>query len=489
MVKVFLDELPKHMTGTYNGKIDWKKSIGQYVKFKYEDNEEKIEGKLLIVDYDTISRKIKIEYNNVLSEIKTCRLQEGNIKKIINAKLKTTTGNFADFKIQIGERIIDENRDLTILDRKRVNSQKYQYRKMYKYKCNICGYDNGWSEECDILHHKIGCSCCANRTVVEGINDIPTTDPWMIPYFQGGYEEAKQYTANSTKRIIPACPICKRIKHNSIMISQIKQTHSIGCTCRDGISYPEKFFIRFLEQLGVNFIYQLSKTTFKWVGNYFYDFYLPNYNCIIETHGGQHYKDTTWSSSSITNNNDNNKMERALNNGIIYYIQLDCSKSTKDFISNSILNSELFNILNLKDYNVDWEKCSEFACGNITKDICDFYVKNNYDIDITSKHFHLSKNTIGRYLKLGNEIGWCMYPYHSYRKILVFDENNFLNEYPSSKYIEKISCSELNEYFSQTQVINNCNENKYSLCKKAKGYYFVFKPDYINNYQNIKTHI
>lgn len=480
MIKVFLDELPKHTNGTYKGCIDWTNSIGKNLRFKYEEDEILVDDFMLIKDYNKNSRKVKLEYNGKVLEISVSSLRDGWIKNIIGAKIKTTAGNFADFKIQIGERIIDENRDLTILDRKRVNSQKYQYRKMYKYKCNICGYDDGWLEECDILHHKIGCSCCSKMTIVPGINDIPTTDPWMVDYFQGGYEEAKQYTAYSAKRIIPICPICKRIKSNSIMISQIKQTHSIGCTCRDGISYPEKFFINFLEQLGVNFIYQLTKTTFKWVGNYHYDFYLPDYNCIIETHGGQHYKDTTWSSSSTTNNNDNNKMERALNNGIFYYIQLDCSKSTKEFISNSILSSALSNILNLKDYDINWEKCSEFACRNITKDICNFYVDNNYNIDMTSKQFHLSRTAIGRYLKLGNDLGWCIYPFHSYRKIVVQKDDEYIGCFDSSKYIEDNSIEIFGIYLGQTQIIHNCNKNKNGFTKPYKGYYFITEYDYNN---------
>lgn len=100
-------------------------------------------------------------------------------KKLIGASLKTTTGCFSDYKIELGQKIIDKHRNFTILDRKRVNTQKYQYRKMYNYQCNICGYKTGWMEECDILHHQSGCACCSNRVVVEGINDMPTTDSWI----------------------------------------------------------------------------------------------------------------------------------------------------------------------------------------------------------------------------------------------------------------------------------------------------------------------
>lgn len=38
------------------------------------------------------------------------------------------------------------------------------------------------------------------------VNDIPTTSPWMIPYFQGGEEEAKKYKNQSHQKITPICP-------------------------------------------------------------------------------------------------------------------------------------------------------------------------------------------------------------------------------------------------------------------------------------------
>ena len=253
MVEVFLNELPKYTTGTYKGKINWADSVGKSVGFKYNDDENENNsfcGILLIKGYDKETRKLKIEYKGNISEIKACRLQEGNIKKLIGVKLKTTAGYFAEYKIEIGKTITDNNRNFLILDRKRIK-RKGHYYKMYNYQCNVCGYNNGWMEECDILHHQSGCACCSNNVAVEGINDITTTDPWMISYFQGGYEEAKQYTSGSTKKIYPKCPICGKVKNNKISISQIKKAHSIGCICRDGISYPEKFFINFLEQLGI----------------------------------------------------------------------------------------------------------------------------------------------------------------------------------------------------------------------------------------------
>ena len=68
----------------------------------------------------------------------------------------------------------------------------------------------------NLLSSNQGCACCHSLVVVPGINDIPTTDPWMISYFQGGYDEAKRYTHGSEQKIHPVCPECGRIKDKAI---------------------------------------------------------------------------------------------------------------------------------------------------------------------------------------------------------------------------------------------------------------------------------
>ena len=47
-------------------------------------------------------------------------------------------------------------------------------------------------------------------------------------------------------------------------------------------------------------------------------FYLPKYNCIIETHGLQHYEESSMTSRSLQEEIDNDlfKQEMALKNGI-----------------------------------------------------------------------------------------------------------------------------------------------------------------------------
>lgn len=74
MIKVFLEELPKHTNGTYKGCIDWTNSIGKNLRFKYEEDEKLVDGFMLINDYNKDSRKVKLEYNGKVSEISVSSL-------------------------------------------------------------------------------------------------------------------------------------------------------------------------------------------------------------------------------------------------------------------------------------------------------------------------------------------------------------------------------------------------------------------------------
>ena len=65
----------------------------------------------------------------------------------------------------------------------------------------------------------------------------------------------------------------------------------------------------------------------------------------------------------------------------------------------------------------------------------------------------------------------------------MFKNNECLGTFPSTKYIENISEINFKTHLGQTQIIKNCNKNKYSIVKSYKGYYFVFEPDYLENYK------
>lgn len=415
-INIILDSLPKWTSGGNKGKNNWNECKGKSV-IAEKDNIKHI---INILNYDSKTQKITIQYlDKPPFTIKTSHFIKGCIgnylfdKNIHNHKI----GDVIETKVGGKIQIIDTYRKI-------VSGCSFKW---YKYKCLVCGWDGGEISEGHVSERK-GCSCCANWTVVEGINDIPTTNPEMIPYFQGGYDEAKLYTYtgsgnpnNKERKIRPKCPDCGRVKNKKITIYDIYKRHSIGCSCGDSIPYPEKFMFNLLEQLEINFEYH---KTFDWsknaqadnsklCGRKSYDFYLQDYDVSIETHGLQHYEQTNRKGARTLETeqaNDKLKKELALANGIKpeNYIVIDCRYSYLEWIRNSILESNLNKLFDLS--KIDWLKCHEFACCTRVKEACNLW---NNNPNITPKEIgvlmKLSIPTIIKYLRVGNELYWCNY--------------------------------------------------------------------------------
>lgn len=430
--EIDLSGLPKKGT-----RIDWKNSIGYKCKFVYDD----IEGEVEIVGYENY--KVIFKYGDNIDSMFGSDFSRCKLGKILNKYTK-------DFKIKIGEIVECKKQNLHIIDRSIMFTNKNKAIKYYKYKCLDCGYDEGYINEYSLLSGN-GCSCCANKIVVPGINDIPTTAPWMVKYFQGGEEEAKEYTKSSRKDIYPICPDCGRIKDKPIKIYSLYENHSINCICGDGIKYPEKVMYNLLKYLNIDFIFQLNNKDLKWCEDKKYDFLLTEFNVVIETNGMQHYEESTRGKSLKEEQyNDKLKKELALRNGINSYVEIDCRYSNIDWIKESILSSELSEIINLSDVN--WNTIEELSLNNMIKEVCDYFEnhKNIMQIDI-AKIFNMSPCTIHRYLKKGEKLGWCT----NVKERSKLAKSKALIK--SSR--RKILCVELNEEFeSMTGCCKQLNE-------------------------------
>lgn len=316
-----------------------------------------------------------------------------------------------NFKYEIGEDILNENRNIKIINRYSEkkeaikNGRSYISKlKYYDFCCNKCGYTNNHVLEKCLYNSNYGCPCCSHRVLVEGINNIPSTDPWMIPYFEGGYEEAKLYMANSNKKVTMICPDCGTTK--MVRIGKLKQTQTISCSCGDGFSFPEKFLISLLNQTGFNYEFQ---KTFDWCvfNNPYknkivtgrYDFYIESLNLIIETDGGWHKSDNSLSGQSKEESLyiDSEKDRLASMNGISV-IRLDCSISSKNYILNSLKYSELNHYLDLS--NINFEECNTYAMTNLRKMIINKY-KSNSTLTATdlSKEYKISSSTVCNWLR------------------------------------------------------------------------------------------
>lgn len=271
-------------------------------------------------------------------------------------------GNISsDYKYNIGEHLIKNNREIVIINREKrekICASKVRLWKWYQIKCLNC-QNTHWVVESQ-LKHGSGCPFCIDYPgkLVIGFNDVVTVAPWMIPYFQGGIEEARKYTAHTSKKIYPICPICGQVAKKKRAVKDIYKFRSIGCQCDGKMSFPELIMSNILEQFDINYIPQATKSHLKWAMSYRYDFYLPDYNCIIETHGGQHYSQTKLIGRTLEEEkiNDTQKKELAQKNGIQNYFEIDCRNSEVNWIIQHIDKSGLSNFLGFDSSDIIFDK-------------------------------------------------------------------------------------------------------------------------------------
>ena len=143
----------------------------------------------------------------------------------------------------------------------------------------------------------------------------------------------------------------------------------------------------------------------------------------------------------------------ALRNGIKLYIIINASESDFNYIKNSILSSELANIYNLSQ--VDWNYIYSLTTKNLVKEVCRTWDESvNITITETSNMFHLSDVTIRKYLKIGNELGWCIYDgIHN----TTHYNNIYEDDAPNSS--QPIVCLTNNIYFKSIGLCSKYSEN------------------------------
>lgn len=336
--KIDLSEIPQK-----NGHYDWKHSIGCSCAFEHTN----VQGVLTILDYRSNGKisEVKISYQDIETWISTTQLRTGGI----GGKLKIFS---PDYQYEIGQ-IIRAKTDLLILARMK-KLQDNRHRKIYTYKCLCCGMENSTTEA--ILRKGSGCPYCSGRKIQVGINDITTTDPWMIPFFKSK-EEASKYTKGSMTEIFPYCPVCGKQQTKSKSIANLYYSHRSGCVCDTYMSFPEQVIFNLLLQSNIKFIHRVTQKELDWAQTYEYDFYLPDYHLIIEAHGAQHYQEHGFGTVGgktlcEEQKNDSMKQELAEKNGL-QYIAIDCQKSKIDYILKNINLSPLADIIDIENVNKD----------------------------------------------------------------------------------------------------------------------------------------
>lgn len=240
-------------------------------------------------------------------------------------------------------------------------------------------------------------------TTQRGVNDIATVAPWMVPWLKDR-SVAYTHTATSSHLVDWICPNCGLDVYNKA-IDNCYYYKKVTCPyCSDGISYPERYMANLLKLINVKFDFQRE---FDWSDGKIYDFYIPSFHMIIETHGKQHYINT-WSTGVDKNQKmtiqENDAYKRALADkyGISCYVVLDCRHSDGEYIRKNILNSVLNTYFDLS--SVDWSDISTKSLTSVFIQAIDL-LRSNVDDSIILNELPISSYTLNRYVKKAKKMG------------------------------------------------------------------------------------
>lgn len=374
---------------------------------------------------------------------------------IIKRKRKT------DYYYSIGDRIVTDTKDITITDVRFIIDKRGYPKTKYKYKCNICGFDcndfyyggehisEAFVTGSQIRNNKY-CSCCSTKYVKTNINSIAKTNPELIPYFSDR-KDAERYNIYSNKKTDLNCPHCGNTKQSKVSDLGLNK-FSCPC-CSDGLSMGERIVYMILKDNHIDFIKEFAFNNSR----YQYDFYLSAFNMIIEVNGKQHYTETRINRRDCFDEiikNDINKKEFALKNGINEFIYIDCQKSNVDYIINSIYESGILNLLNIKNIDVDSIK-RNIHIHTITKEICDLYNSNEkMSIKDICDQLHFDRTTVRNHLKQGAELGWCDYNVETYRYSSRAKKMDYSMDVPDAT--RPIKCNGI--YFKGTRICSKLSE-------------------------------
>lgn len=309
--------------------------------------------------------------------------------------MKSKPRRSSSFYFSEGDILEYDNNLLKIISKYHKEKEKY-----YTVKCLKCNgiYDvregNIW--------HKRGCPYCKNKKVLIGFNDIATTNPLLMTMMKDK-NNAFRYVEKSYKKIDWVCPNCgEYINNKSIFLVNKAGLHCPKCD--DGISLPNRIMYNILSQCNIDFE---REKLFEEIPYKKYDFYIPEWSLIIEMQGGFHKLSKFDKEVSSVISNDIYKKKRALEIGIKEYIQIDADESDFSYIYQNIKNSRLKKYINFD--KIDSYKCYSDSIQSVIPKICNKWNNSNATIEELSKEYKLHIATIGRYLKIGNELHLCSY--------------------------------------------------------------------------------
>lgn len=299
-----------------------------------------------------------------------------------------------------------------------------------------------------ISSFKNGCGCgsCNGTKIVEGYNDLYTTDKELVDVYFKNKEDGKKYKRMSSKDVSMICPDCstERVMPVYQLVRQGYACHS----CGDGFSIPHKMMFNVLMQLiGYNFKPEDSP---KWLGRRRIDFTI-NKDDLPEIYKNKlsskfkdvnefriemdgdlgHGKDNTLSGMSGEESQKIDDLKDYLvNKNNNYMIRIDCKYKDKnpfDYIKNSIINSELKEIFHIDwENDIDWNCCIKFSTSSRVIEVINLYNNGTEGLNDLLKITKISVGTIIDYLKIGDRLNLCYYPKNEYSSICCLEKKGIL---------------------------------------------------------------
>ena len=274
-----------------------------------------------------------------------------------------------------------------------------------------------------------GCPYCSNHRLLRGFNDVATTRNDLLIFFDNKNDGYKYMANNRTDLIDLKCPDCGKPK--KMFLNDLTQKGFSCPFCSYGNSFPEKVLALLLDFLNIKFKKQLKFDEC----NFLYDFYLTDYDIIIEVHGKQHYnlyRQSNWKSYKDEHENDMIKYDIAVLKGFEYnknYFIIDARQSNIEWLRNSINNCLFFQQFDLN--NIDWKEFDRQAQKSKKVEVCRYWEEQkaiNKDLTpiIMVEIFKVSHTTICEWLNWGNKNGLCVYNGEKERATKIRRESKFV---------------------------------------------------------------
>jgi predicted transcriptional regulator len=260
----------------------------------------------------------------------------------------------------------------------------------------------------------------------------------MLAHPEDGYK----YTECSGEKVEWICPNCGHIKTEKI--SNVKNKGLSCPICNDGISIPNKFMASFLEEVNETF-----ETEFSFEGQTRrYDFYIPRLNMIIEMHGRQHYEEWKKSDKNLSERQkiDKEKKDYAIEQGIEYYLVINCRIQSYEHMTKEIKKSVLKGFYNFE--SIDWNHVYTNAMKSKVILAIDLHKKGYTTTEIGNK-LHVTRSTINHWLIDADNIG--IYEYnksvgnrYDKKKVVLVNHNKIYDSAYKAGQQENISYKLIN---------------------------------------------